>query len=96
MSGGVEKMMGSATRVGKLLGIAGALTGPKGETVCPLCMESVSPESDETERHHIKPKSRGGSNHPLNLIDLHKVCHRKLHAFYHLHEVEAGLEADTP
>lgn len=31
------------------------------------------------ERHHIKPRSEGGSDKPINLITLCKTCHKTLH-----------------
>lgn len=36
--------------------------------------------NEATHVHHIVPVSRGGSNHPDNLISLCKECHRKVHS----------------
>ncbi len=41
-------------------------------TWCYLCRENIA-----TEWHHIKPRSKGGSNHKSNLIPLCFECHRK-------------------
>ena len=41
--------------------------------------ESCKKETDYLERHHIVPKSRGGSNDKSNLINLCIECHSKAH-----------------
>lgn len=42
--------------------------------VCTMCGEKGHC-FDELEVHHIIPRSRGGSDHPLNLVTLCKACH---------------------
>lgn len=44
--------------------------------ICPLC-ERVIPE-DQTEKHHLVPKSKGGKV----TVGLHRVCHRQIHAIF--------------
>jgi hypothetical protein len=42
--------------------------------VCALCGREV----EQTSRHHIIPKSEGGTE----TVDLCSACHRTLHAFF--------------
>ncbi len=44
------------------------------EGVCTMCGSTPS-WGDELEVHHIIPRLKGGSHHPLNLITLCKQCH---------------------
>lgn len=37
--------------------------------------------SDNLQRHHIKPLSHGGDNHPDNICIVCKECHEKIHGF---------------
>lgn len=63
---------------------------------CPICNRELG---DEVQSHHLKPKtfkSRTKDVHEAdNKIDIHKVCHQKIHAtfsekdlFDHYHTVE--------
>lgn len=44
--------------------------GPK---TCALCGRSLG---DRREKHHLVPRSQGGRE----TVDLHPICHRKIHA----------------
>ncbi len=44
-----------------------------------LTCESCKQECDELHKHHIVPKSRGGSEDDSNLIELCLTCHGKAH-----------------
>lgn len=49
------------------------------DQVCTMCRDKGS-TFHELEAHHIIPRSRGGSDHPLNLVTLCKKCHHgKVH-----------------
>ncbi len=43
---------------------------------CPLCKRPLTITS--VSRHHLVPKTFGGKD----LVDLHKMCHQKLHATF--------------
>ncbi len=43
--------------------------------LCPLCGR---PLGQRIERHHVIPKSRGGRE----VVDLHPICHRKIHSIF--------------
>lgn len=45
--------------------------------LCPVCNDSLL-EGEETEVHHRKPRSRGGSDALKNLALLHQNCHRQI------------------
>ena len=45
------------------------------ETICPLCER---PLGSRVERHHVVPKSKGGTM----LVGLHPICHRKIHKLF--------------
>lgn len=51
---------------------------------CPICGRPLGEVN--VDRHHLIPKSRGGTEQFL----VHKICHRKLHATF----TEKQLEAD--
>lgn len=64
----------------------------EGWPLCPLCERPIPPE--QRDAHHLVPKSRGGRY----TADLHRICHRQLHALFtetelarHYHTVEALL-----
>lgn len=44
---------------------------------CPLCKRPLIPGAS-TDRHHLIPKSLGGSEQFL----LHKICYRKIHSLF--------------
>ena len=44
-------------------------------TDCPLCLR---PLGRRVERHHIVPKSKGGTE----MVGVHPICHRKLHKVF--------------
>ena len=44
---------------------------------CQECGIDLIKNNLEFETHHIIPRSKGGSEHPRNLITLCKPCHRK-------------------
>jgi RNA-directed DNA polymerase len=52
-------------------------TGQKG--ICPVCQSELTKE-EEWHIHHRKPKSKGGTDNVNNLVLLHAVCHRQVHA----------------
>ncbi|OSZ66183.1 restriction endonuclease [Hydrogenophaga sp. IBVHS2] len=41
---------------------------------CPLCGRAIP--ADQRDAHHLVPKSKGGRH----TIDLHRICHRQIHA----------------
>ncbi|MEL7231679.1 MAG: HNH endonuclease, partial [Pseudomonadota bacterium] len=43
--------------------------------LCPLCGR---PLGRRIERHHVIPKSKGGRE----VVDLHPICHRKIHSVF--------------
>lgn len=45
--------------------------------VCPVCGNNFL-EGEETEVHHKKPRSLGGSDATRNLALLHQSCHRQI------------------
>lgn len=48
--------------------------------VCPVCRNSLGENLGEPiHRHHINPKSHGGTDLPSNLILVHWACHMKIH-----------------
>jgi len=47
--------------------------------ICPQCQQMISQQSG-WERHHILPRSMGGSDLNHNLVLLHPNCHRQVHA----------------
>jgi len=48
------------------------------EGACPWCGKQITPWSGWS-RHHIIPRSRGGSDALVNLQLLHPDCHQQLH-----------------
>jgi len=59
---------------------------------CPLCGRAIPPQ--QRDAHHLVPKSKGGRH----TIDLHRICHRQIHAVLtetelarHYHSVEQLL-----
>ena len=49
---------------------------------CPLC---ARPLGARIEKHHVIPKSRGGTD----TVPLHPICHRKIHSVFSNRELEA-------
>lgn len=47
--------------------------------ICPVCQTELG-EGEEWHMHRQKPKSRGGKDNVNNLVLLHSVCHRQVHA----------------
>jgi len=47
--------------------------------ICPVCQTRLD-EGEEWHTHHLKPKSKGGKDNVNNLVLLHSVCHRQVHA----------------
>jgi predicted HNH restriction endonuclease len=61
---------------------------------CKLCK---SGELSSPEVHHIIPRHRGGSDHPLNLVTLCSTCHKMIHRNrsnenWIYHKMQATLE----
>jgi RNA-directed DNA polymerase len=46
--------------------------------ICPMCEQPITTES-EVDVHHKQPKSKGGTDHPSNLVLLHLNCHKQAH-----------------
>jgi len=44
---------------------------------CPIC-DSPLLNNEILEVHHRKPRSKGGSDKPKNLILLHQTCHKQV------------------
>lgn len=60
---------------------------------CPLCRRELG--TKRVQRHHLVPKTFGGKV----LVDLHQMCHQKIHATFterelekHYHTIERLLE----
>lgn len=51
--------------------------------ICPLCDRELGPLKN-TNRHHLIPKSRGGTE----VIRLHRICHSKIHSLFTEKELE--------
>lgn len=49
--------------------------------ICPTCFESLF-NGEGLHLHHIRSKKQGGSDSVTNLVYLHEVCHRQVHAVY--------------
>jgi len=49
------------------------------KNTCQLCKEGYS-KTDHWHKHHIIPRSQGGTDKPDNIALLHEKCHDKLHA----------------
>lgn len=62
--------------------------------ICPICTEHITLD-DEFELHHIKPVNNGGTNHPDNLVFLHKECHKSKHKVLHYNLVDDVIDNDT-
>jgi RNA-directed DNA polymerase len=45
---------------------------------CPNCNQGIR-EGSDWHKHHIQPKSQGGSNELDNLILVCSACHRQIH-----------------
>ncbi|MGB6228585.1 MAG: HNH endonuclease signature motif containing protein [Litorimonas sp.] len=43
--------------------------------ICPLCDR---PLGRKRERHHVVPKSKGGTD----MVAIHPICHRKIHRVF--------------
>lgn len=46
--------------------------------ICPVCKQPITIES-VIDVHHKQPKSKGGTDHPSNLVLLHLNCHKQAH-----------------
>jgi RNA-directed DNA polymerase len=57
-------------------------------SACALCGIQFDPEQDIhfTDRHHDQPRHAGGTDHPDNLIAVHRWCH-------HAHHMRSGYRA---
>ena len=53
---------------------------PEAEKNCALCGR---PLGKTTQKHHLVPKSQGGTE----TIPLHAICHRKIHALFNEKEL---------
>ena len=53
--------------------------------ICALCGR---PFGRKREKHHLVPRSRGGRE----TVELHPICHRKVHATLSEREIEAGFD----
>ncbi|QTA83795.1 Group II intron reverse transcriptase/maturase [Desulfonema limicola] len=47
--------------------------------ICPACQTELD-KGEEWHTHHLKPKSKGGKDNLENLVLIHSVCHRQIHA----------------
>ncbi|QTA82065.1 Group II intron reverse transcriptase/maturase [Desulfonema limicola] len=47
--------------------------------ICPACQTELD-KGEEWHTHHLKPKSKGGKDNLENLILMHSVCRRQIHA----------------
>jgi 5-methylcytosine-specific restriction endonuclease McrA len=71
----MQKAMGG--RVKRMIGVAEAearRTRQPEEASCALCGRQLGPA---VERHHLVPRSEGGTE----TVAVHPICHRTIHAF---------------
>lgn len=54
------------------------------EYTCQWCLTNLS--ASKLEVHHIIPRSKGGNDHPANLITLCLACHKKEDWYDHFHK----------
>lgn len=59
----------------------------KQEATCPLCDRMLEPE--DSDRHHLIPKQKGGKKGPC--VDIHLFCHRKIHSLFTNQELAKKL-----
>ena len=59
------------------------MTGAGDSDRCPLCGR---PFGARRERHHLVPRSLGGRD----IVDLHPICHRKVHTTLTEREIHDG------
>lgn len=52
--------------------------------ICALCGRKISPGAET--KHHLVPRSMGGSNGD-NVIELHSICHKQIHALFSRHDL---------
>ncbi len=50
---------------------------------CPICLR---PLGTRREKHHLVPKSEGGRE----TVEVHPICHRKIHAVLSARELATG------
>lgn len=55
------------------------------EEACALCGR---PFGNRREKHHLVPRSRGGRE----IVELHPICHRKIHATLTERELSDGFD----
>jgi RNA-directed DNA polymerase len=55
------------------------------EGICPICNTIIDINIEDTERHHIKPLSKGGKETPRNTAILHKQCHKQVTSWWRKH-----------
>ena len=51
--------------------------------ICPICNRILGTQN--TSKHHLIPKSRGGKD--SELIEIHNICHQKIHSVFSLKEL---------
>lgn len=52
---------------------------PDERRICEACGEP-----DHLHRHHVLPRSRGGTDRASNIVELCPGCHREAHGLYRL------------
>lgn len=67
-------MRGSKARALAALAAADLAATRGADPDCPLCGRPIPP--GQRDAHHLVPKSKGGRD----TIDLHRICHRQIHA----------------
>lgn len=66
---------------------ANSTLGAKEALLCPLCGRAIT--QAQRDAHHLLPKSRGG----VETVDLHRICHRQIHALLTEVELERGYQS---
>jgi len=61
-----------------LSGKTDQLIAKRQNLICPICKDSLF-NDEALHRHHIRERSKGGSDSPSNLAFIHTACHYKLH-----------------
>jgi len=72
-----EKRIEGKSRHSVLLNKKGSTLLKKQKGICPVCNSELL-NNEELEIHHIKPRKKGGSDEPKNLVILHKMCHKQV------------------
>ena len=62
---------------------------PAGPQYCPLCSRPLE-AGRSVDEHHLVPRSQGGKSGD-NKAQIHRICHRKIHATFSERELASGF-----